>query len=136
MSITTLTCRVIKPEKSYQGKQALTYFSGISAENTGAQAICMHLLTIPPGGKAKAHLHEKHETAIYVLSGKANMWYGENLSEHLTVEAGEFLYIPAGVPHLPYNPSETEQATALLARTDPNEQESTVLIAGPDEIPG
>jgi uncharacterized RmlC-like cupin family protein len=94
----------------------------------------MHLLTIPPGGRAKAHLHENHETAIYVLSGRAHMWYGEDLSEHLTVEAGEFLYIPAGMPHLPYNPSETEDAVALLARTDPNEQESVVLLAEPGDL--
>jgi uncharacterized RmlC-like cupin family protein len=132
MSKTALTCRVIRPDKNYQGKQALTYFSGISAESAGAQGICMHLLTIPPGGRAKAHLHENHETAIYVLSGKAHMWYGDDLSAHLVVEAGEFLYIPAGMPHLPYNPSETEAAVALLARTDPNEQESVVLIPDPE----
>ena len=52
----------------------ITAFAGISAENTGAQGICMHLLTIPPGGQAKAHLHENHETAIYVMSGEAGMW--------------------------------------------------------------
>ena len=129
-----ITCRVIKPEHHYEGKQALTYFSGISAENTGAQGICMHLLTIPPGGRAKAHLHENHETAIYVLQGEGAMWYGENLSEHLTVKAGEYLYIPAGVPHLPYNPSETEPTTAVIARTDPNEQESVVLLPELDDV--
>lgn len=56
------------------------------------------------------------------------MWYGENLSEHLVVSAGEFLYIPAGVPHLPYNLSDTEPCAAVLARTDPNEQESVILF--------
>ena len=128
MSTTTLTCQVIKPKDTYQGKQALTYFSGISAENTGAQGICMHRLTIPPGGRAKAHLHENHETAIYVLQSEAGMWYADNLSEHLVVKAGEYLYIPAGMPHLPYNPSQTEAVTALIARTDPNEQESVALV--------
>jgi uncharacterized RmlC-like cupin family protein len=88
----------------------------------------MHLLTIPPGGKARAHRHEQHETAIYVLSGEAEMWYGENLSERLTVRAGEFLYIPAGTPHLPVNRSQTDPCTAILARTDPHEQESVVLM--------
>ena len=129
----TLTCKVIKPVDTYEGKQALTYFSGISAETTGAQGICMHMLTIAPGQRARAHLHESHETAIYVLQGEAGMWYGENLKEHLTVKAGEYLYIPAGMPHLPYNPSETEPAVAILARTDPNEQESVVLVPEPDD---
>ena len=128
MSTPNPTCKVIKSGNTFQGKQALNYFSGISAENTDSQGICMHMVIIPPGGCANTHLHQNHETAIYVIQGKAGMWYGENLSEHLEVEAGEFLYIPAGMPHQPYNPSQTEDAIAVLARTDPNEQESVVLL--------
>lgn len=123
----TAVCRVIRPGESYEGKQELTYFAGISAENTGATGICMHLLTIPPGGRARAHLHKAHETAIYVLEGEAEMRYGEGLRDHLVVRAGEYLYIPAGVPHLPYNATDAP-CTAVLARTDPNEQESVVLL--------
>ena len=121
------TCRVIRPDSTFTGKQGLSYFSGISAESAGASRICMHMVTIPPGARANAHLHEHHETAIYVISGTAEMWYGDDLTEYLTVNAGEYLYIPAGVPHLPANPSQTEPAIAVLARTDPNEQESVVL---------
>jgi uncharacterized RmlC-like cupin family protein len=130
-----LTCKVIKSgETSYTGKQAFTYFAGISAESVGSTGICMHMLTIPPGERAKAHLHENHETAIYVISGEGGMWYGENLEENVVIKAGEFLYIPAGMPHLPYNHSETESCTAVLARTDPNEQESVVLLPHLDEL--
>ncbi len=39
----------------------------------------MHLLTIPPGGRAKVHKHESHETAIYLMSGEAHVWFGERL---------------------------------------------------------
>jgi uncharacterized RmlC-like cupin family protein len=121
------TCHIIRPQVTYDGKQGFSYFEGISAQNTGAQGVCMHLLTIPPGGRAKAHLHKHHETAIYVLSGEAEMWYGENLQEYLVVTAGEFLFIPAGMPHLPVNRSQTGPCSAVIARTDPNEQESIVL---------
>lgn len=127
------TCKIIKPGETYDGKQDFTYFAGISAENTGAQAICMHLLTIPPGGRAKAHLHENHETAIYVIQGEAEMRYGENLAEHLVVKAGEYLYIPAGTPHLPYNAT-NHPCTAVIARTDPNEQESVILLPHLDAL--
>jgi uncharacterized RmlC-like cupin family protein len=125
------TCRVIRPGESYHGKQDLDYFAGISAQSADATGICMHLLTIPPGAEARAHYHEHHETAIYVLSGEAGMWHGEGLAEHLTVRAGEFLYIPPNTPHQPYNPSNRVPCTAVLARTDPNEQESVVLYEGP-----
>lgn len=86
----------------------------------------MHLLTIPPGGRAKAHLHESHETAIYVVSGTSGTWYGHRLEHHAVVAAGDLFYIPAGMPHLPYNPG-PEPCVAVIARTDPNEQESVVL---------
>ncbi len=93
----------------------------------------MHLLTIPPGGRAKAHRHESHETAIYMLSGEAHTWYGERLEHHVIVKAGELFYIPAGVPHLPANLSE-QPACAVIARTDPNEQESVVLMPELDAL--
>jgi uncharacterized RmlC-like cupin family protein len=122
------TCAVVRNPEPFHGKQGFDYGGGISAQSVGAQGICMHLLTIPPGGRAQPHLHEAHETAIFVLSGEGEMWFGENLAEHLRVKAGEFLYIPAGMPHLPANPSQTEPCVAVLARTDPNEQESVVLL--------
>jgi uncharacterized RmlC-like cupin family protein len=30
------------------------------------------------------------------------MWYGEQLEHHMRVEAGDFVYIPADMPRLPY----------------------------------
>src|ERR1700751_2677648 len=120
-------CRLVRADDTYDGKQGLTYFCGIAAETVGSKSICMHLLTFPPGGRARAHMHENHETAIYVLSGEAEMWYGEGLQEYAVINAGDFVYIPAGMPHLPGNRSETETCHAVIARTDPNEQESVVL---------
>ncbi len=127
------TCKVIHQKETYEGKQAFTYFAGISAQSCGAQKICMHLLTIPAGGRAKAHLHEDHETAIYIISGEAEMWYGDKLQDHVVCRAGDYVYIPAGVPHLPYNASKDQTCTAVIARTDPNEQESVVLLPELDD---
>lgn len=127
------TCRIVRPDAPYEGTQGLTYFAGIAAETVGSRALCMHLVRIPPGARANAHLHEGHETAIYMLSGEAEMWYGDQLDQHLMMRSGEFLYIPAGVPHQPYNPG-TIEAVAVLARTDPNEQESVLLLPELDRI--
>ena len=120
------TCQVVRATATYAGKQGLTYFCGIAAETVGSRGICMHLLTVPPGGRAKAHLHENHETAIYVLDGEAITLYGEHLEHHIHTRVGDLVYIPAGVPHLPVNLSD-QPTTALIARTDPNEQESVIL---------
>jgi uncharacterized RmlC-like cupin family protein len=121
------TCHLIRPGNTYDGKQGLRYFEGISTETVGSSGICMHILKMPPGARAKAHLHEAHETAIYVLSGEVDTWYGDNLENHILVKAGDLFYIPAGVPHLPANRSD-KPASAVIARTDPNEQESVVLL--------
>ena len=126
-------CRRFRAETTYAGKQGFDYFAGISAESAGSSGICMHLLTIPPGSRAKAHLHESHETAIYVLSGEAEMWYGEKLEEHMVTRAGDLIYIPAGVPHLPANRSD-QPVVAVIARTDPNEQESVLLLPELDAV--
>jgi uncharacterized RmlC-like cupin family protein len=122
------TCRVIGAGEEVVGKQGHPHAPGISAQSAGAQGIHMQIVRLPPGNRSNAHKHEGHETAIYVLSGEAGMWYGENLQHHLVVRAGEFLYIPANMPHLPYNPSDAESCVAVIARTDPNDQESVVLL--------
>lgn len=117
-------CKVISAEETYRGKQGFDYFAGVSRESTSATGLCMHLLTIPPGARSRPHFHRRHETAIYLLSGEAGMWYGEGLKRHLKAHAGQFVYIPANVPHLAYNPSATVPVQAVVARTDPSEQES------------
>jgi uncharacterized RmlC-like cupin family protein len=69
-----------------------------------------------------------------VLSGESGMYYGERLEHHLVSRAGDFVYIPANVPHLPYNLSQNEPCAAVISRTDPNEQESVVLLPELDAI--
>ena len=136
-SVTTerpVTCVRLRAGESFIGKQGFTYAAAISAETAGASAIHMQLLTAPPGARAKAHKHEAHETALYVLSGEVGMYYGEKLENHMATRAGDFVYIPANTPHLPYNLSQTEPATAVISRTDPNEQESVVMLPELDAI--
>ncbi|MEM6677196.1 MAG: cupin domain-containing protein [Pseudomonadota bacterium] len=119
-------CVTIRPSARYAGKQGLEYDTGIAAETVGSQALCMMLLTIPPGGRAKAHQHDGHETAIYLLSGEVVTYWGARLENRTENTAGDLIYIPAGVPHLPINIG-TVPASAVIARTDPNEQESVTL---------
>lgn len=127
-------CKHLRASEPFIGKQGLEYAVGISAESVGAESIHLQLVTIPPGGRAKAHKHATHETAIYALQGTSHVWHGERLEQHSIVKPGDFFYIPADVPHLPYNPSSTETVTAIIARTDPNEQESVVLLPELDVV--
>ncbi len=123
----TKSCKIIRDRDGFRGKQGLDYFAGISAESAGATGLSMHIVEIPPGASAKPHYHERHETAIYVLEGRAEMRHGMQLEHVDTMSAGDFVYIPAGVPHQPYNPTD-KTVRAVVARTDAKEQESVVLI--------
>ena len=122
-----LTCQKIRPTGTYKGKQGFSYFEGVSRETTGARGICMHILRIPPGGRAKAHKHLSHETAIYTIAGETTMLWGARLENRMIVGEGDLVYIPADMPHLPINTGGVE-AVAVISRTDPHEQESVELL--------
>ncbi|ADG11507.1 cupin domain-containing protein [Caulobacter segnis] len=130
----TPTCRVVRPGEPVVGKQGLTYEVGVSAETVGARAIHMQTLTLPPGARGTPHKHEHHETAIFAIEGVSGCWYGEDLREHARIHAGDYFYIPANMPHLPYNDGEVP-FVAVIARTDPNEQEGVVLLDDPGATP-
>jgi len=122
------TLRVVRAGPTFRGKQGHIYAPALSAASAGTKAIHMQMLTIPRGEVGRAHKHEGHETVIYILSGESGVWYGKNLECHQTARTGEFVYIPAGMPHMPYNLSLEADCKAIIARTDPNEQESVVLL--------
>jgi uncharacterized RmlC-like cupin family protein len=122
----------VRPKETVNTRQQLPNFEGISGATTGATALCMHMVIIPPGGKAVPHIHNGYETAIYIVKGRAETRYGEGLKQSEINQAGDFIFIPADVPHQPVNLSQTEEVVAIVARNDPNEQESVVLY-NPDE---
>ena len=125
---------VVPGGEIYQGKQGLDYTPGVSAETVGSQALWLGTVPLPPGGgRTKAHLHENHESALYMISGEnVEVYTGEQLEHRDFANAGDYLYFPAGVPHVAVNRGETP-AVFVAARTDPNEQESVVMRPELDE---
>ena len=115
--------RAIRPDREILTRQRLPYFVGISGETVGASGMSMHLVTIPPGAKSEPHYHVGYETGIYVLEGKVLTRWGAKLENEVISESGEFLFIPAGVPHEAINLSTTEAARAVVARNHPAEQD-------------
>jgi len=118
--------RVIRPADEVVGRQQLGYFLGISGETCGATGLAMHLVVVPPGAAAEPHFHDGYETAIYQLEGRVETRFGECLEQSVVTEAGDFLFVPPGVPHQAVNLSRTEPAIAIIARNDANEQERVV----------
>ena len=117
----------VRVTEATQSKQALPIFPGISGKTAGAKTLSLLKVVIPPGGSAEAHVHRGFESAIYLLQGRVETRYGEGLKKSVVNEAGDFIFVPADVPHQPFNLSDTEPAIAIVARSDPNEQEHTIL---------
>jgi uncharacterized RmlC-like cupin family protein len=121
------TIVTVRPAAETLTRQRLPNFVGISQATAGSSGISMNLVIIPAGGAAEPHLHKGYETAIYLLKGQVETRYGAGLRQSTINQAGDFIFIPADVPHQPVNLSATEDAHAIVARTDANEQESVVL---------
>ncbi len=124
---------IIRASGSYDGKQGMSLATGAGSRSAGARGLCLHLVTIPPGTRGVPHVHDGHESAIYTVSGETEVWHGEGLRHRAVVTAGDFLYVPAGTPHLPVNRSEVT-TVAVVARTDPREQESVVTLSLPPHL--
>jgi uncharacterized RmlC-like cupin family protein len=116
----------VRSKETTLTKQQLPNFVGISEKTAGSTGLCMHKVVIPPGGAATPHIHNGYETALYVIKGRAKTLYGEGLSKSVINKAGDFIFIPANVPHQPINISDTEEVIAIVARNDPNEQENVI----------
>jgi uncharacterized RmlC-like cupin family protein len=119
---------VVEAGEAYTGKQGPQYTPGVSAETAGSEALWVGSVVLPPGGRTQAHVHQQHESAFYLLSGEeVELWTGSALQQKAIAHRGDYLYIPANVPHVAVNRSGIP-AVFVGARTDAREQESVVLL--------
>ncbi|WP_342360048.1 cupin domain-containing protein [Terrarubrum flagellatum] len=119
--------RVIAPGQTYVGKQGFTYGAGVSAETCGAEQLCMNVLPMPPGARAKAHYHAGVETIAYLLEGECAFYYGDALEHRRVMRAGEQAYMPADVPHAPANESGAP-CVWIVVHSAGSDQEGVVLL--------
>jgi uncharacterized RmlC-like cupin family protein len=124
--------QAVRPDTEVLTRQRLPYFIGISGQTVGASGLSMHLVVIPPGARAEPHVHVGYETGIYVLEGTVCTRWGRRLEHEVVSRAGEFLFVPSGVPHEAINLSATEPARAVVARNHPAEQDQVEPYLLPD----
>jgi uncharacterized RmlC-like cupin family protein len=102
------------------------YKQGMSAKNVGTMNLSANIATIPPGGVAYAHIHVDFEVILYIIEGKVRHEFGPGLKQVIKNEAGDFIYIKAGVPHEVFNMSDTEPVVALVARSSADEWDNII----------
>ncbi len=60
---------------------------------------------VEPGARTGIHHHGEQHTIAFILSGTSYIRWGDRGEFNATARAGDFLFIPAWLPHQEINPS-------------------------------
>lgn len=116
---------VLRGGGSERGWNGIRYKQGLSAKNVGSKNLSINVATVPPGAIAYAHIHDGFEVMLFIVQGKVKHTYGENLTESVINEAGDFIYIKPGVPHEVFNIGD-EPLVAFVARSAADEWDKII----------
>ena len=117
--------RVVHPPDRQDGSgQGVTREFGISQSSAGSRHLSMAYGVVPAGASSTRHAHP-FETAVFVIAGRARAYFGLTDEEWVDVGEGDFLYIPADLPHSTANIGDTP-VRYVLARAAPED----VVIPG------
>ena len=123
----TRKASVVKGAAGYRAEQGSDYEPGVSAETVGSKSIWLGMISLAPGKRTRAHVHEFHETALYMLSGdEMELWTGDQLQYRDVVTPGDYIFIPANMLHVAVNRGR-KPAVFVGSRSEATAQESMVL---------
>jgi uncharacterized RmlC-like cupin family protein len=111
------------------GRATAFDFTGAGSEQTWIGRV-----TLKPSAKTGAHHHGRHEVAVYVITGRTEIRWGDRLEFAAEVAAGDFVYFAPRVPHQELNLSASETVEFLVVRSD-NEKIVVNLDVMPVEQP-
>ena len=75
------------------------------------------IFLVEPGARTGIHHHGEQHTIAYVLSGSSYVRWGDCGEFHATLHAGDFLFVPAWLPHLEINPSDDTPFQWVVVRS-------------------
>ena len=113
---------VVRPD-TFSGDTAQTPGSHLVAAITRAHgtpaSMWGGLFTVVPGGQTAIHHHGKQDTVVYVLAGTCLIRWGRHGEFSATAQPGDFVYVPAYLPHKEINLSEDAEFTWVVVRSTP-----------------
>jgi uncharacterized RmlC-like cupin family protein len=93
-------------------------FEAVSGARNGSRKIWMGESHIAPGMVSGDHHHGEAETGIYVVRGHPVFVFLQDGAERrVAAGPGEYVYVPPFVPHREENPSGSEEAVVVVARS-------------------
>ena len=106
-----------------QRQAAICPESGVSSQLWGGTFL------VEPGARTGIHHHGEQDTIVYVLSGQCLVRWGEHGESQDTAGAGDFVHVPAWLPHMEINPSSTEPFRWVVVRSTPD----PIVVNLPDD---
>ena len=87
------------------------------------------LFEVEAGARTGIHHHGEQQTIAYVLSGVCEVRWGAKGEYRAQAKAGDFLYVPAFLPHMEINLSEVEPFRWVVVRSTPE----PIVVNLPDD---
>ena len=97
--------------------QGMSRAAAINFARVGAEKIWAGTVNILPNAKTGAHHHGPVESVIYVVGGRARMRWGDRLEFVADAGPGDFIFVPAYVPHQEINADPGEPLSCVLVRS-------------------
>ena len=113
--------KVVKPGPDRAVPRGVVGGAEISQATAGASNIYMGVFRVPAGARSRPHFHAACESAVYMLSGRLRVRWGEKLEESVEIGHGDLVYVPPRETHVLENLSESEPAEYVVARDAPQE---------------
>jgi uncharacterized RmlC-like cupin family protein len=82
-----------------------------------ASAIWGGLFEVAPGSRTGIHHRGEQETIAYVLSGICEIRWGDRGESVARAKAGDFIHVPAFLPHMEINPSKLKPFRWVVVRS-------------------
>ena len=118
-------------------------FDGVTAQTPGSQrwaalapdlgvktGLWGGLFIVEPASKTAIHHHAEQETVAYVLKGECYVRWGEHGEFSTVARPGDFIHVPAWLPHMEINQSQDHPFEWVVVRSTP----TPIVVNLPDDF--
>jgi uncharacterized RmlC-like cupin family protein len=127
--------RIISPE-SFSAGTAQTpgslRMAAIAPELNVTSGMWAGTFLVEPGAQTGIHHHGQQQTVVYVLEGEALVRWGEFGEHEAIARTGDFIHVPAWLPHQEINLSVATPFRWIVVRSTP----SPIVVNLPDDFWG
>jgi uncharacterized RmlC-like cupin family protein len=106
------------------------HLAAVSSQLGTKSAVWAGLFEVEPGARTGIHHHGEQQTIAYVLSGTCEVRWGVRGEYTGRAQAGDFIHVPAFLPHMEINPSDSTPFLWVVVRSTP----APIVVNLPDDM--